>query len=120
VVELGAEAHIRSSGPGFFHCVIGGCTPAALAADWLTSLIDQNAGAWSSSPLAVQLEAISLAWLQDRPDGVPEEALDELNLAIGRAVLADGRVYVGTTAGRVGSASARPSSTGGRRLRTPT
>ncbi len=39
-----------------------------------------------------------------RPDGVPEEALDELNLDIGRAVLADGRVYVGTTrwAGVVG------------------
>jgi hypothetical protein len=35
---------------------------------------------------------------------VPTEALDELNLAIGRAVLTDGRVYVGTTcwAGMVG------------------
>jgi hypothetical protein len=35
---------------------------------------------------------------------VPEEALDELNLAIGHAVLTDGRVYVGTTrlAGSVG------------------
>jgi glutamate/tyrosine decarboxylase-like PLP-dependent enzyme len=39
-----------------------------------------------------------------RPPGVPEDALDELNLAIGRAVLSDGRVYVGTTrwAGKVG------------------
>jgi glutamate/tyrosine decarboxylase-like PLP-dependent enzyme len=65
LVELGAEAHIRSAGPRFFHWVIGGCTPAALAADWFASLIDQNAGAWSSSPLAVRLEAISLAWLQE-------------------------------------------------------
>ncbi len=65
LLELGAEAHVRSSGPRFFHWVIGGCTPAALAADWYTTLIDQNAGAWSSSPLAVQLEAISLAWLQE-------------------------------------------------------
>ncbi len=64
LLELGAEAHVRSSGPRFFHWVIGGCTPAARAADWYTTLIDQNAGAWSSSPLAVQLEAISLAWLQ--------------------------------------------------------
>jgi glutamate/tyrosine decarboxylase-like PLP-dependent enzyme len=64
LLELGADAHIRSSGPRFFHWVIGGCTPAALAADWYTTLIDQNAGAWSSSPLAVQLETISLAWLQ--------------------------------------------------------
>jgi glutamate/tyrosine decarboxylase-like PLP-dependent enzyme len=64
LLELGAEAHVRSSGPRFFHWVIGGCTPAALAADWYATLIDQNAGAWSSSPLAVQLETISLAWLQ--------------------------------------------------------
>jgi glutamate/tyrosine decarboxylase-like PLP-dependent enzyme len=65
LLERGAEAHVRSTGPRFFHWVIGGCTPAALAADWFTSLIDQNAGAWSSSPLAVRLEAISLAWLQE-------------------------------------------------------
>jgi glutamate/tyrosine decarboxylase-like PLP-dependent enzyme len=65
LLELGVEAHVRSVGPRFFHWVIGGTTPAALAADWFTSLIDQNAGAWSSSPLAVRLEAISLAWLQE-------------------------------------------------------
>jgi glutamate/tyrosine decarboxylase-like PLP-dependent enzyme len=65
LLELGADAHVRSGGPRFFHWVIGGCTPAALAADWYATLIDQNAGAWSSSPLAVQLETISLAWLQE-------------------------------------------------------
>jgi glutamate/tyrosine decarboxylase-like PLP-dependent enzyme len=32
-----------------------------------------------------------------RPRGLPEEELDELNLRIGRAILRDGRVYVGTT-----------------------
>jgi glutamate/tyrosine decarboxylase-like PLP-dependent enzyme len=32
-----------------------------------------------------------------RPAGVPEAQLDELNLRIGRAVLRDGRVYVGTS-----------------------
>jgi glutamate/tyrosine decarboxylase-like PLP-dependent enzyme len=32
-----------------------------------------------------------------RPAGVPEAQLDELNLRIGRAILRDGRVYVGTT-----------------------
>jgi glutamate/tyrosine decarboxylase-like PLP-dependent enzyme len=65
LLELGADAHIRSSGPRFFHWVIGGCTPASLAADWFATLINQNAGAWSSSPLAVRLEAVSLAWLQE-------------------------------------------------------
>ena len=32
-----------------------------------------------------------------RPEGVPEVDLDELNTRLGEAVLADGRVYVGTT-----------------------
>jgi glutamate/tyrosine decarboxylase-like PLP-dependent enzyme len=40
---------------------------------------------------------LNIVCFRYRPDGVPEEALDELNLDIGRAVLADGRVYVGTT-----------------------
>lgn len=65
LLERGTEAHVRSSGPRFFHWVIGGSTPAALAADWFAALIDQNAGGWDSSPLATQLEMISLAWLQD-------------------------------------------------------
>jgi glutamate/tyrosine decarboxylase-like PLP-dependent enzyme len=65
LLERGAEAHVRSGGPRFFHWVIGGSTPAALAADWYAALIDQNAGGWDSSPLATQLEAISLAWLQE-------------------------------------------------------
>jgi glutamate/tyrosine decarboxylase-like PLP-dependent enzyme len=70
LLELGADAHIRSTGPRFFQWVVGGATPGALAADWFASLIDQNAGAWSSSPLAVRLEGISLAWLQ-RLFGLP-------------------------------------------------
>jgi glutamate/tyrosine decarboxylase-like PLP-dependent enzyme len=65
LLERGTEAHVRSGGPRFFHWVIGGSTPAALAADWFAALIDQNAGAWDSSPLATQLEAVSLAWLQE-------------------------------------------------------
>ncbi len=65
LLDRGTEAHVRSSGPRFFHWVVGGSTPAALAADWFASLIDQNAGAWDSSPLAIQLETLSLAWLQE-------------------------------------------------------
>jgi glutamate/tyrosine decarboxylase-like PLP-dependent enzyme len=65
LLEHGTSAHVRSGGPRFFHWVIGGSTPAALAADWFAILIDQNAGSWDMSPVAAQLEELSLAWLQD-------------------------------------------------------
>jgi glutamate/tyrosine decarboxylase-like PLP-dependent enzyme len=65
LLERGPEAHVRSGGPRFFHWVIGGSTPSALAADWLACLLDQNAGAWDASPLATQLETTSLGWLKD-------------------------------------------------------
>jgi glutamate/tyrosine decarboxylase-like PLP-dependent enzyme len=61
----GIEAHVRSGGPRFFHWVIGGSTPAALAADWVTSLLDQNAGGWDATPLGTRLEHISIQWLLD-------------------------------------------------------
>jgi glutamate/tyrosine decarboxylase-like PLP-dependent enzyme len=61
----GIEAHVRSGGPRFFHWVIGGSTPAALAADWFTSLLDQNAGGWDATPLGARLEELSIRWLLD-------------------------------------------------------
>jgi glutamate/tyrosine decarboxylase-like PLP-dependent enzyme len=72
LLEQGTHAHVRSGGPRFFHWVIGGSTPAALAADWFADLIDQNAGGWDMSPISTQLEEVSLAWLQDLFD-LPRE-----------------------------------------------
>ncbi|CAN5732262.1 pyridoxal-dependent decarboxylase [soil metagenome] len=65
VLAQGMDGAISSAGPRFFHFVIGGSTPAALGADWLTSTLDQNNGAWVAAPLAAQLEMVSLGWLKD-------------------------------------------------------
>ena len=65
LVEHGLGAATRSSGPRFFHFVTGGVTPAAQGADWLASTLDQNAFSAVSSPLAVRLESVAIAWLLD-------------------------------------------------------
>jgi glutamate/tyrosine decarboxylase-like PLP-dependent enzyme len=61
----GFDVATRSSGPRFFHFVTGGTTPAALGADWLTSLIDQNSFSAVSSPYGAQLEDVAIGWLLD-------------------------------------------------------
>lgn len=68
----GQRAATRSSGPRFFHFVMGGGTPAALAADWLASTYDQVAFGWASSPFAARLEQVSVDWLRQLFE-LPEE-----------------------------------------------
>ena len=65
LVEASAAGATRSAGPRFFHFVMGGGTPAALAADWWTSAIDQIAFNWVSSPFAMRMEEVAVAWLQE-------------------------------------------------------
>ena len=54
-----------SSGGRFFAWVIGGTLPAAIAADWLTSVWDQNGPHFSTSPAAAVCEEVTGAWLKD-------------------------------------------------------
>jgi glutamate/tyrosine decarboxylase-like PLP-dependent enzyme len=62
---------VAMPGPRYFGFVIGGSLPAALAADWLTSAWDQNAGIFATGPAASVVEEIVGAWLIDL-FGLPE------------------------------------------------
>ena len=62
------EGLIGSAGPRYFGFVIGGSLPVALAADWLTSAWDQNAGLFATSPANSVCEEIAAEWLVDLLD----------------------------------------------------
>jgi glutamate/tyrosine decarboxylase-like PLP-dependent enzyme len=63
---------VASPGGRYFGFVIGGTTPAAIAADWLTSTWDQNAGLFVCCPSSAVVEEVAGAWLGELlglPDG---------------------------------------------------
>jgi glutamate/tyrosine decarboxylase-like PLP-dependent enzyme len=76
VAELARAAEpglMATPGGRFFGFVIGGSLPAALAADWLTSAWDQNAGLYVAAPAASVVEEVCGAWLAEL-FGLPRDA----------------------------------------------
>lgn len=64
---------LGSAGGRFFGWVIGGALPAAVGADWLTSVWQQNSALYACSPAAAVVEETVGIWLQDIL-GLPAEA----------------------------------------------
>jgi glutamate/tyrosine decarboxylase-like PLP-dependent enzyme len=69
-VDAGSVATI---GPRYFGFVVGGAMPATVAADWLATGADQNAGAYVMSPVGAVVEDVAAGWLRDL-FGLPPDA----------------------------------------------
>jgi glutamate/tyrosine decarboxylase-like PLP-dependent enzyme len=76
IAKLAAAAEpglIATPSGRFFGFVVGGSSPAALAADWLTATWDQNAGLHVLAPAAAVVEEVAGEWLRQLlglPEGV--------------------------------------------------
>ena len=76
IEELAAAADrglVGTQSPRYFGFVIGGSLDAAIAADWLTSVWDQNGGGYPAGPSASVAEEVACRWLLELL-GLPEDA----------------------------------------------
>jgi aromatic-L-amino-acid decarboxylase len=76
IEELVAAADpglVGTQSPRYFGFVIGGALDAAIAADWLASVWDQNAAGYPGGPSAAVAEEVACEWLLDVL-GLPDDA----------------------------------------------
>jgi glutamate/tyrosine decarboxylase-like PLP-dependent enzyme len=69
--DAASPATVATTGGRYFGFVTGGAVPAAVAANWLAGIWDQNAALAVMSPVAAKIEEIVLAWIIELL-GVPE------------------------------------------------
>ncbi|MBC7670794.1 MAG: aspartate aminotransferase family protein [Polaromonas sp.] len=89
--DIGSPATMAMAGPRFFGFVIGGALPATVAASWLATAWDQNAGLYKPTPGVAVFEQVALTWL-----------IDVLHLPAGVA----GSFVTGTTVAHITALSA--------------
>jgi glutamate/tyrosine decarboxylase-like PLP-dependent enzyme len=63
--EIGSAATTATAGGRYFGFVVGGTLPAALAANWLATAWDNDAGMSIVSPVGAAVEEIARGWLLD-------------------------------------------------------
>ncbi len=71
--SIGSPASMASTGGRFFGFVIGGSLPAAVAANWLTTIWDQNTALYNITPVGATLEQVSMEWMIELL-GLPKES----------------------------------------------
>jgi glutamate/tyrosine decarboxylase-like PLP-dependent enzyme len=71
--EIGSPATVVSAGGRYFGFVTGGVLPAALAANLMAGVWDQNGGYRVQSPVAAKAEDVCLKWLREAL-GLPADA----------------------------------------------
>jgi glutamate/tyrosine decarboxylase-like PLP-dependent enzyme len=65
LLEMNAQAAANTGGPKCFHFIIGGNTPASMAADMLATAYETVTYTWIVSPVGVQMEIQALNWLKE-------------------------------------------------------